>query len=216
MIRLAVLLIALAGPACATTDGWPALYNVSGVASGDVLNVRAGPGVGHDIIGSLAPNAANVEVIRPSDDFEWGLVNVGERSGWASLTFLARHGGHWDGKIPDPRQCFGTEPFWSITIDPPRMTLAMPGMEARKGLISGLYGSRSRRDRFAFRGSFFPTEAGDLDAVFAIRTEACDDGMSDRDYGIGVDLLLTSPSLPLDRDATGLFSGCCSIAPPAE
>ena len=103
MIRALLLLFLLAGPAAATQDQWPALFDVSGVAPDDVLNIRAAPSASAEIIGTLAPDAAGVEVVRPDSRHGWGLVNTGEGSGWASLAFLVRRPGQWLGaEIPKP------------------------------------------------------------------------------------------------------------------
>lgn len=210
---LAVLLL-LAGPAQATQDAFPALYDVVGVASDDVLNIRSGPGAEFEVIGTLAPDAEGVEVIAPNDRFTWAQINSGEGTGWISMSFVVPQPGQWDGSMPEIRQCFGTEPFWSLTYAPPAITLSMPDEETREGLISSLYASNSHRGRFAYTGAFFPTETGVLDIHLSLRREACNDGMSDRAYGIGVDILLT-PSVDLGNSAMhGLYSGCCSLTPP--
>ena len=213
MIRLALAFCLAASPGWATVDGWPALYDVAGVASDDVLNVRSEPGAAGDVIGALAPDATDVEVIRPNGDESWGLVNTGEGTGWVSLAFLARQPGQWAGSRPAVRQCFGTEPFWSLDYAEPAILLSMPDRADRAGLISGLFRSASRIDRFVYSGSFFPTETGEQNVVLALRTEACSDGMSDRVYGIGVEMFLAGSGDPTEN---GLWSGCCSLAPPGR
>lgn len=214
MIRALAAWLLLATPVWATQDGWPALYDVAGVAADDVLNIRTAPGADAEIIGTLAPDATDIEVIRDNDGRgTWGLVNSGEGAGWVSLAYMARHPGQWDGQFPKVRQCFGTEPFWSMRFDEPRATFTTPDREARDGLVSGLFRAKGRRDRFAYDGSFFPDSAGELDFLATLRTEACSDGMSDRAFGISVDLFLSGGSGP---EQNGLYSGCCSIAPPAE
>ena len=100
MRRLLVLIALCGAPAWATTDAWPALYDVVGVASDDVLNIRAEPSSGSEIIGTLSHDAEGIEVIRPDEGFEWGLVNVGERTGWISLTYAVPQPGQWYGQIP--------------------------------------------------------------------------------------------------------------------
>ena len=212
-MRVLAILLLTALPAAATADGWPAIYDVTGVATDDVLNVRSAPGAGSDIVGTLAHDAKGIEVIRPNDDLTWGLVNSGEGSGWVSLNFLERAVQYWDGQFPKIRQCFGTEPFWSLEVGQPEVRLNMPGAEPRDGLVSSMHSSRSRRDRFAFSGAFFPTENGSLDVQLSVRMESCNDGMSDREYGIAVDMLLTSPEASMDQSALGLYSGYCSIQP---
>lgn len=214
MIRALVAWLLLATPLWATQDGWPALYDVTGVAADDVLNIRSEPGAAGDVIGALSHDAVNVEVIRDNDGRgTWGLVNINEGTGWVSLNFMARQPGQLAGSMPEIRQCFGTEPFWSLIRDGAQIAFEAPEPPRREGVISGLYRSKSRVDRFAYSGSFFPAEDGIVDFVLNLRTEACSDGMSDRDYGITLDMFLSGSSTP---GTNGLSSGCCSIAPPAE
>ena len=212
MIRTLLFLLLLASPAVAQ-DSLPALFDVTGVDRTDVLNMRAEPDATSAILGTLASDAQDIEVIRANSDQTWGLVNAGERTAWVSLAYLALQPGQQGTKIPDIRQCFGTEPFWSLTVDPPTASFATPDAAARSGLISGIFRSRNRIDRFAFTGSFFPDDAGVLGMHLSVRAEACSDGMSDRAYGLSIDLHLSGST---DPEAHGLYSGCCSIAPPAK
>lgn len=206
MIRALLLALTLvSSPVWATVDGWPALYDVVGVASDDVLNVRAGPNAQAEIIGTLEHDAAAIEVIRPDEEFEWGLINQGERTGWISLNFVIPQPEQWYGSIPNLTQCFGTEPFWSLTRRAGMLEFERP--DARRIAVDEAYfiGSLNRRDRFTTAGSSI---AQGLTATIA--TEACSDGMSDRAYGLSVDIILE------DAFDAALYSGCCSIAPLAE
>lgn len=215
MIRALAFLLLSALPAWATVDGWPALHDVTGVAADDVLNIRSEPGAAGDVIGSFAPDATGIEVIRPNDDLTWGLVNHGEGTGWVSLTYLARHPGQWDGRFPAIRRCFGTEPFWNLAVSGAEVTLSGVDIPQDQGLISGNFSSLARRDRFALKGFIRSSDAGPLDMVLTLHVAACNDGMSDRDYGIGVDMLLTDPQSSDGTRPAHLYSGCCSIQPPA-
>ena len=87
MIRILLVCMVFAGAARAET--LPALHNVTGVSAGDVLNVRAEPTAGASVIATLAPDAADVEVVEQRGN--WGLVNAGEVAGWAYLK--GREGG---------------------------------------------------------------------------------------------------------------------------
>jgi hypothetical protein len=194
---LTLLALLAAAPAAATQDGWPALHDVTGVASDDVLNIRAEPSAQAPIVGTLAPDATEVEVIRPTEDLTWGLVNTAEGSGWASLTFLARRPGQWDGAFPMLARCFGTEPFWSLTLDGDVAFYAEPEREAQ-GVVAARLGSPARRDRHGLRVAM--PDGRWIDGV--ISTEACSDGMSDRSYGLAFDAL----------GADGVLSGCCSLS----
>lgn len=197
---LTALLVLLAGPAAATQDAWPALFDVTGVALDDVLNVRSAPSATSEIVGALAPDATGVEVIRPDDRQTWGLVNTGEGTGWVSLAYLARLAGQWQGAFPDPARCFGTEPFWTLTF-PDGGTVSLRTPEERSvpaGSVVARLGSANRRDRHGIRIAF---PDGRLSSG-VISWERCTDGMSDREYGLALDLL----------DADRVLSGCCTLA----
>lgn len=196
------LLALLAGvlPAAATQAGWPALFDVTGVASDDVLNVRTEPGVHGRIIGTLPPDATNVEVIMPTDDLTWGMVNVDGQSGWASMNFLERVSMNWDGQFPEITSCHGTEPFWNLTRTDGEVALNRLDAEAVVSPpIDWQTGAINHRGRHAFRG-------GDLLGV--VSKQLCSDGMSDIRYGLELNLILLSEQTH--------YQGCCTIQPPAE
>jgi uncharacterized membrane protein len=201
-LRLGAMLWALlALPALATQDGWPALHDVTGVAAGDVLNIRERPEAGAPVIGSLAPDATGIEVIRPNERLTWGLVNAGERTGWVSLRYLERRPGQWDGAFPEIAACYGTEPFWGLSRAGEVLTYSDPETEALELPIVARSGSANRRDSF-----HIVAEGPDGPAVAFLRTESCGDGMSDREFGISVQLLLG-----IGAEVRHL-SGCCTLA----
>lgn len=205
LIRTLAVLLLSVQPAPATTESWPALHDVVGVQSNDVLNIRAAPDAAAEIIGSFASDAIDIEVIRPNESFEWGLVNLGDRTGWASLRYLVPQPGQWWGQIPAITRCFGTEPFWSLTFNNDSIEFSRPEESDIRMDTAYYVGSQNNRDRFFMSGSNIARGI-----TVAIRTEACSDGMSDRAYGISADLVLEDAF-----DAT-LFSGCCTIQPPAR
>lgn len=196
MMRRAVLLLVLffLPPLAAMAEDYPALFDVSGVAADDVLNIRAQPSASSEIIGTLAPDARNVEVIRASGG--WGMVNAGERSGWVSMRFLeAQPGG--DYALSRMMTCFGTEPFWNLDITQGELAhFSLPGGGTSHYTVGLLQRSSNRTDRFALFG-------GSL--VAAIARASCSDGMSDRAYGLSVDLF------PDTEGGKGFYSGCCSL-----
>ena len=219
-LRAAVVIFLTATTVIAPADAnqrWPALFDVTGVSSDDVLNIREAPDARSPIVGTLAPDAGGVELIRPNADESWAVVNTGEGHGWVSLAYLERADETPRTAGPAVRQCFGTEPFWSLVFTPPHITFTTPEVAPRQGLVSSFYASRSHPGRFAETGSLFPGLWGNRDIHLSIRLEACNDGMSDREYGIAVDMLLTRPDQAGDTSGTGLYSGCCSLtAPPSE
>lgn len=216
MIRAICLLLALTGPAVASQHSWPALHDVIGVLDDDVLNVRSDPDRAGDVLTTLPSDTSDIEVIRPNDDLTWGLVNVNEGVGWVSLTYLARQTKQPQPAFPAITQCFGTEPFWSTTFDDPAVLLSMPDVPVAEGFISGVFASKSQRDRYFYRGGLMSPDAGPIDVTLSIRMRACRDGMSDRAYGIEVDMLVSDNALDNGFREPGLYSGCCTIAPPAE
>ena len=89
----------------------------------DVLNVRDGADVDSAIVGELAQDATDIEVVHYSVDGRWARINLGERQGWVSTRFLARQeGSGW----ADMRSCYGTEPFWSLRTDGESLRLSTP------------------------------------------------------------------------------------------
>lgn len=196
---LAAMLWAL--PALATQDGWPAIHDVTGVAADDVLNIRERPHAGAPIIGDFGHDATGIEVIRPDERLTWGLVNAGERTGWVSLRYLARRAGQWDGAFPEIAACYGTEPFWSLRRTREALTYSDPETDALELPILTRAGSANRRDSF-----HIVAEGQDGPVVALLRTEGCSDGMSDREFGISVQLLLG-----IGPEVRHL-SGCCTLS----
>lgn len=202
ILRAAALLLLLASPAAATTDAWPALYYVEGVAADDVLNIRAAPSATSDIVGNILPGTEGIEVIEVTRDERWGLVNTAEGTGWASLAFLVRRPGQWWGLLPEALQCVGTEPFWSLSLNPDGATFASPEALPLDFAPSAALRSRNRSDRHA---GVYENDLGGL--VATLRNASCSDGMSDRTYGWEVDAMLVVAG----SGNAQLFSGCCSI-----
>ena len=198
MIRLASLVLLLAlGPVPLRADTYPALHAVVGVAEDDVLNIRAAPDAGAEIIGTLAPNLMGVEVISVSDG--WAQVNTGEGTGYAALQFLQREEGPEWFALARPLACFGTEPFWSLALDPDARTAAFTTPEMTEARIDPMGQT--------WTGAVWaPTAAIDLpDGLAVLRPADCSDGMSEQSYGIAVDLFLRTG----DRQR---LSGCCTLA----
>ncbi len=194
MIRVALALLWLAAPLRA--EVYPALHDVTGVAANDVLNIRAEPDAGSPVIGTLDPNARSVEVIAVTDG--WALVNIDESSGYASMRFLARSAEPDWTALERPLTCLGTEPFWSLEIDP----------------AAGETRFRTPEDEAAHTAPItvtWPAMPGSRTAAVALpdglavlAPAACSDGMSDRGYGIAADLFLTGPD-------PAHLSGCCRL-----
>lgn len=196
MIRAILLLLAFSLPLRA--EEFPAFYMVTGVASDDVLNIRARPDAKSDVIGSFAPDASGVEVVAVSG--RWALVNTREGSGYAALRFLEREPGPAWNSLQVPLACLGTEPFWSLEIDPAtgemrRQTPDDPQPSTTPLTVAWLGSARAPDMAVALE-----------DGIAVLSAKECSDGMSDRRYGIAVQIFRSGVGY-VDREV-----GCCSLA----
>lgn len=70
---------------------------VVGVAADDTLNLRAGPGVGFDVVAELAPMATGLIATGHNRSIEdggiWAEVTADGATGWANSAYLAHLGG---------------------------------------------------------------------------------------------------------------------------
>jgi len=195
-ILVAALVATTAAPVLA--QDFPALFRVVGVASNDVLNIRAEPSARAPIVGSFRPGERDIEVIGRNEAGTWGLVNVDEGTGWSSLRYLERETGEGWAGMGVPLTCFGTEPFWLARYMPDfaRLEVEVLG-EGTDAFGVTWTGGIAGRPPYGAGMSL----SGDGFATF--RGGTCSDGMSDRLYGISV-LLYPGPG-----DG---FEGCCSLA----
>lgn len=190
----------------AAQSALPALYDVTGVAADDALNIRAEPAANAEIIGTLPSDARSVEVVAVDASGKWALVNSAERSGYVALRFLLQQDSAVWGALKQPMHCFGTEPFWSLRLAPATgvANLSDPETPSRPVMVSAVWPNTPYHATaaFAFEGAGFGGFA-------SLRGASCSDGMSENQYGIGISLFL--------RDAEGAAStamqGCCTLVP---
>ncbi len=195
--RLATALWLVALPLRA--DVYPALHDVSGVGADDVLNIREQPDAKSSIIGTLAADASGVEVIAVSGG--WALVNTDEGSGYVALRYLTRSAAADWNALQYPVSCLGTEPFWSLDVDPVAGIIRFQTPEDEEPLLSPIAQTWPALP-------WAPSVAVALsDGMVVLAPADCSDGMSDRRYGISADIFLQ------DGDRQRL-SGCCRIAAP--
>lgn len=202
---LLAALLACAGPAAATQEYvLPTLFDVTGVAEDDVLNIRAAPGVGAEVIGTLEHDARDIEVVAHDRTGRWGRINTAERSGWVAMHYLAYQVGIWDDEgLPESLHCLGTEPFWALGHEDEAVTFSTPEAPDRSLAIERVLASGIFRDP---RLSLFARDL-DLRLTAVIVATACSDGMSDRVYGLDATVVLQRGETPR------MLTGCCSIAP---
>lgn len=199
----AVLAAGLLGLACmARAEPLPAFYDVSGIAQTDVLNIRAEPRASATILDRLSADDTGIEITGRDDTGEWARLNTGERVGWVAFRYLARQPGQPGDSLPRPLRCIGTEPFWSMSLArEARADVIRPGQDpiGFDNLFTVV--AENRTDRYAIFGE---SEKRVLTAVF--RRASCSDMMSDRSYGMDVDIFLT------EQSGVSFVSGCCSLA----
>ena len=179
-------------------DELPALFQVALPAQYDFLNVRNGPGTHFSSIGQLQPNRMNVEGVARSADREWLRIIWGETSAWVFAPYLKRQ---VDDGYPIARRlnCQGNEPFWSLELTQnDSVTFSTIDGDRLSSQAGQLVKANGRNDRFILGGSDF------VSAI--VRRTTCSDGMTDRLYGMDVDVMIT-------RGGTELYSGCCRITP---
>lgn len=194
MRMLCLLLVLFAGPVLA--DGLPSLHRVVGVAENDALNIRLEPTTNAPVIGRLDGTATGIEVVQRSADGRWGQINHEESAGWVSLRYLSVESPVvWP---PQTLRCYGTEPFWSLDVTDQRAVFDRPGGPAVTHPIDGATRSLNRTDRFGLTG---PT------LTATVSGQNCSDGMSDRNFGLSVDLMIRATPQPMQ------YSGCCTLAP---
>lgn len=207
MKRAVAVLAAMVWAIAASAQDLPALYDIYGVDHDDTLNIREEASASTPIIAELPFNARDVEVVRITEDGRWGLVNAMETSGWVAMRFMvpvpSDGWAHSGAKL----SCGGTEPFWDITFNS-----VAPGQAAYRAMaeegtksysIDWQSGQVARPDRVIGIGGSGPT--GNFTAV--LRQDACHDGMSDRNFGLVIDLFFHG-----NDEAYGL-EGCCSVLP---
>lgn len=196
----AVVFMALALPATAAGI-LPSRFDVSGVAGGDALNVRAEPTTSAPVIATLAPDARGIEVVATDPSGRWGRVNAGEASGWASLHYLREEPDVWkEGALPAGLRCFGTEPFWSLVPEGATARMESPEASASFELITLDLGHPSNQRRGLVLRNQTAT------ATATITPQVCSDGMSDRLFGLEALVVMQGEGGPR------LVTGCCSVA----
>lgn len=206
MLRPCLFALALSLlPLGASAQSLPELYDVAGVATNDVLNVRAMPDAKASVLGELSPNAKGLEVVALDPSGKWARVNMGEAAGWVSTRFLKAQPSAWaPGRLPATLSCAGTEPFWSLRQKDGGLVLSQPDAGERALTLRSTMDRGFDGDRM--RALIAGDGAGRLTAV--IQPGACSDGMSDRSFGLTGTLILDGSG-----SASRMLTGCCSIAP---
>lgn len=201
---LALAIFSLCSAAWA--DTLPALYAVTDVAANDVLNVRSAPNSGSSKVGSLGPDQKQIEVVMLDDAEKWGLISLGEGSGWVAMQFMRRMDQSAWHSLNQPLSCSGTEPFWSAGFDPAGGVLAFDSLGETPDLFNLVAGAVPQGRPPSTLGLHASADNASMFAT--LHQSACSDGMSDRTFGLSADLFIQNP-----EGFVG-YSGCCSLSSP--
>lgn len=186
-------------------DRFPVLGHVVNVPADDVLNMRIDPDHQSEVLGTLAPDARNIEVVGEDDTGLWGLVNGDEASGWVRLSYV---------NIPEQPKwhafetaltCFGTEPFWDFELSAGAAKARFRDLD-----MTPTHYELSWNSGIAARpGGTIGLGAGDLTQGFSavIENQICHDGMTDRQNALRIRLFIHEGG-----EAYGL-DGCCGLSP---
>ncbi|SMX41375.1 COG3650 family protein [Octadecabacter ascidiaceicola] len=171
----------------------PSLYEVEGVPSGEHLNVREGPSVSTDIV-EVISNTNVVEVLWTKDG--WGQIGAGEISGWVSMNYLTAVP-HLESLPILPVSCYGTEPFWSVTVEQGIALYSTPETPAQPMTVET---SAPATNGF----SFLLSDADNTHTLVA-RANTCSDGMSERLFGISALMHIQTD------EGNYVYQGCCTF-----
>jgi uncharacterized membrane protein len=205
-MRWLALACALFLPTFLSAQTFPALYEVSGLKPTERLEVREAPDMSARPVGSLPPDARDIEVIDLDETGAWGWVNASERSGWVAMEFMERQLAAGNTLLPRPLTCFGTEPFWNIDIGGgPIAELNLLDQPTHRFLGLWTITSANSSDHFALMAEGRGTAMNAF-----VQRAICTSSGSERIFGLSINLLLKS------GDETLFYSGCCTISPVPE
>lgn len=194
----------VAAPITAGAEGFktlPHLAKVTGLAANDTLNVRANPSAQSADIGDIKQDQ-KVEVLELDGSGKWARILQAEGNGWVSTRYLAQQSqAMTPSGMPLGLHCTGTEPFWSARLDADATVhFEVMGQGAQSYPLDWTSPSQNRG------GAEYGLSATGLSGI--LRRAACSDGMSDRNYGWALDLIVES------EGGKTLLGGCCSAQLP--
>lgn len=179
-------------------------YKVVGVAAGDKLALREEPQDGGKPtdwkeLASIPADAAHVLGTGRSKEVgkqRWSEITLGAVTGWVNARFLAA--------VDEPADlkdatfnCFGTEPFWGVTLSPKASELSNPDSKS-KLTVERIQPALARLFPLLYR---LRDEKGQSLRATITHQQWCSDGMSDYDYAFQV----------LLSDNEHLYEGCCFL-----
>ncbi len=181
-------------------------YQVTNVASDDVLNIRAVPDHQAHIIGTLAPGTSGVRQTgndKQVADARWVEIHHQGLTGWVNEHFLKRAAPPAPPAFFHERLvCSGTEPFWGLEIDGKNGALDSLAEGRADIAFETVRNAQGVPVLWSFRGKDVRT--GKAAISILEETGQCSDSMSDLTYRY---------SIRLDIEDGPFFAGCCNRLP---
>ncbi len=202
MFRVLVFLILF--PFSVAAGQVPAtLFDVTDVASDDVLNIRATPSSESDILGGLAYDAKRIEILALSDDEKWGQVSQMGVVGWVYLRFLEPTRMTAAQTFGEPQSifCSGDEPYWSLDLFGNQAAFARSDEPVQAALATRWTDQPSGQDTHN-RVFIAQGQAASLSGI--IRHEACTTPDSEPQGDMTVSLIFSSSE-------HAFLTGCCRL-----
>ena len=133
----------------------------------------------------------------------WARIIWYDQMAWVSTHYLAPDNPPTIAgtALPEGLSCGGTEPFWDVTL---RSSGAQYSDPVTDPVTLGFQSAMAPAGRTGF--PVMLTYAGSGGSVQSIiRPLICNDGMSDREFGLSADIVLQTAT------GTALYSGCCAL-----
>lgn len=180
-------------------------YQLTGIASGDVLNVRSGPSTRNRVIGKLTHDAGTLEILERDPEHQWGRIVWEGGMGWVFLEFVSPVSPEMvpSSDIPINLHCSGADPYWdySVISETEVMFKVLFDDSAENTKIQTVVESANS----ANEPTALIAQTEDIKLTALLDTQLCEDVATGRRYGWSIDLLVEQQGAPK------LFSGCCSL-----
>lgn len=177
----------------------PAIFHVNGVASGDVLNIRAKPQPGSKILHMVA-NGIPLAVLGMATN-DWAKVQIGKTEGFAHIRYLRRGGGTTNNYgFQLGLNCIGTEPFWNMQFNTNQTVVySIAGQTAAPVPLQSTSFSANSPTGYPYSFVAQPYSG-------QVNMEICSDGMSDNTYPMSITINAVS-----ETGAPMIVNGCCRL-----
>lgn len=177
--------------------------SVTGVQASDTLNIRKTPSPSAEVLGKIPASEEKVACVGPhhvTGASRWMRVSYQGTQGWVNQRYLK-----FSGKaraLEKSLECVGTEPFWSLQIDPSGLsTFEAMGASPKALLLKDKQQAVGRLD--VWRLTFHGKDPELPSSLFLAKSDGCSDDMSDHRYAYELFVTLGSQSA---------LKGCCDLA----